>query len=543
MPDKTLGLLRLPVGFGLIILYGLSVSAGILFALSGFMDPDSCWLVRTGQLILTTHAIPATDPFSFTIPMMSVTGVHQAFVVYQWLTEVIFASVFNAFELRGLLCLCSLVACVASLPVLARTCLSTNAKPVFCFLVVALAFGAVAVRLIVRPEIFTLLALSLWLFLLQPLLKTSPSAQNQSQPEVFGPPRFEKKRCMLLALLTIAWCNLHSGFVIGLAYLAVVCLASLLELLAAKNREQILHLQGSAKAAILYMVCCLVASCLNPYGVNLWHYLPHLFFSPFAPFLDELLPLSSVLFSQPIYYAFFALAAVSILLVLKILPGSFSQKTPLTGAFRSVILLVAALLLAVFCRRLISPLSLIIAVECCRLFALLKPVGKDESSSVKTFLRPLRSLYLMELPVALLSMGAVLFFADRLVPLTMPQTTDTFQPPFKAVTYLLNNWHGGNTFSTLQIASLLEMYGPRQMKQFADTRIDVYPPMIIKSYMDIISAETSCPELLRRYDVSWAVLTPHTHLGAYLAKSHDWEKTYEDENSEIFHKIAGALPY
>lgn len=506
------------------------------------MDPDSCWLVRTGQMILSTHSLPATDPFSFTIPMVSVTGMHQPFVVYQWLSEVVFAAVFNAFDLRGLLSLCSVTAAVASLAIIARACLSTMAKPVFCFFIVALAFGAVAIRLIVRPEIFTLLALSLWLLLLKPLMKTSIAAVDRSEPQELDSPSFSKKRCLLLVFLTIVWCNSHSGFVIGLLLLLGIALGSLLEQLVAKESRQKLVLAQTAKVAVFYLLWCLVASWINPYGIYLWTYLPHLFFSPFTPLLDELLPVSAALASQPIYYAFFLLAAASITVVLNVLPRVFSGKLCAAGVFRSAMLLLVALGLAVVCRRLVSPLSLIIAVECCRLFAARRPTATAEAEAVNSFTRLPRSFLFLELPVAVLSVSSVLFFADRLVPLTMPQTTDTFQPPFQAVSYLLDNWHQGNTFSTLQIASLLEMYGPRQMKQFADTRIDVYPPMVVRNYINLMSADSSCPELLRRYDIEWAVLTPHTNLGAYLANAPEWEKSYQDDTSLVFHRKTVVLP-
>lgn len=500
------------------------------------MDPDSCWLVRTGQMILSTHSLPTTDPFSFTIPMVSVTGIHQPFVVYQWLSEVVFAAVFNNYDLRGLLCLCSATAAVASLAILTRTCLLTKAKPVFCFFMVALAFGSVAIRLIVRPEILTLLALSLWLLLLQPLMKTSIVAVHTSEPPELDSPSFSKKRCLLLVLLTVVWCNSHSGFVIGLLLLSGIALGSLFEHLIAKERWQRLVLAQTARVSVLYLSWCLVASWINPYGVHLWTYLPHLFFSPFSPLLDELLPVSTALASQPIYYAFFLLATVSIIVILNALFRTFSEKASSVGVFRSAFLLLVALGLAVVCRRLVSPLSLIIAAECCRLFAALIPSTSTEAETVDLFVRRPRAFLFLELPVSVLSAGAVLFFADRLVPLTMPQATDTFQPPFKAVAFLLDNWHQGNTFSTLQIASLLEMYGPRQMKQFADTRIDVYPPMIVRNYMSLMSADPSCPELLRRYDIEWSVLTPHTNLGAYLAKSPQWEVAYEDNSAMIFHR-------
>src|SRR4051794_34084904 len=54
--------LRLPAG-----LMGLAVCLIAVAALfQPALDPDLGWHLRTGQLILASHAIPRTDPFSFT---------------------------------------------------------------------------------------------------------------------------------------------------------------------------------------------------------------------------------------------------------------------------------------------------------------------------------------------------------------------------------------------------------------------------------------------------------------------------------------------
>src|SRR5262249_28959330 len=50
--------------------------------LATFTDPDYWWHLKTGELILHNHAVPRTDPFSYTAA-----GKH--WVAHEWLSEVI----------------------------------------------------------------------------------------------------------------------------------------------------------------------------------------------------------------------------------------------------------------------------------------------------------------------------------------------------------------------------------------------------------------------------------------------------------------------
>ena len=55
-----------------------------LFAIAarGVTDPDVWWHLRTGQLILHDHAVPHTDPFSFT-------RFGQPWVNHEWLSDLL----------------------------------------------------------------------------------------------------------------------------------------------------------------------------------------------------------------------------------------------------------------------------------------------------------------------------------------------------------------------------------------------------------------------------------------------------------------------
>ena len=61
---------------------------GVWVAGVALHDPDTCWLLALGREIVQTHAIPAHDPFSWTFAAQEANG--QRFILYQWLSEVVF---------------------------------------------------------------------------------------------------------------------------------------------------------------------------------------------------------------------------------------------------------------------------------------------------------------------------------------------------------------------------------------------------------------------------------------------------------------------
>ena len=59
-----------------------------LMTLRPIADPDFWWHLRTGQLIVQTHSIPHSDPFSFT-------NTGKPWIAHEWLTELFFYGLYQ----------------------------------------------------------------------------------------------------------------------------------------------------------------------------------------------------------------------------------------------------------------------------------------------------------------------------------------------------------------------------------------------------------------------------------------------------------------
>jgi len=156
-----------------------------------FNDGDVSWHIATGQWILDHHAIPRTDPFSFT-------WFGKPWVPIEWLAEVIYASAYRLAGYAGVAALVTavLMALHASVFVNASRWVRASLLPI-----VAMDFALIPM-LSARPHVLTWPLLAFWTWLML-------RAREQDR----APP-------LAAAALMIVWANMHGGFVFGLGIAA-----------------------------------------------------------------------------------------------------------------------------------------------------------------------------------------------------------------------------------------------------------------------------------------------------------------------------------
>ncbi|MBI3210219.1 MAG: hypothetical protein HYZ37_15140 [Candidatus Solibacter usitatus] len=211
-------------------------------------DGDTGWHIRTGEWILEHGKVPKTDLFSF-----SKAG--EAWYAWEWLSDVIYAVLHNAAGLKGLLILSAvLIACFGTL--LFRHMMARGATPFAALAVSLLVYGASSIHYLARPHVFTLLAMTVSMWLID-ADRRGPSA-----------------RIWLLAPIVVLWVNLHGGF------LALIACLGLLVVGTAAEQAVKVWLDGAAwdlkpvrRYAALAVVCGTLTLC-NPYG---WRLHEHVF--------------------------------------------------------------------------------------------------------------------------------------------------------------------------------------------------------------------------------------------------------------------------
>src|SRR5882672_1192943 len=208
-----------------LILVLLGISAFLFLRGIAVQDPDFGWHIQAGNHILQ-KGILYTDPFSYSMPS-------YPFIDHEWLTNVLWASIFSIWGIVPLLILSTSLA-IGSLLIQyffldkkwAMMPLLMGGATFFDF------FG-------VRTQLITWFFLSLLLCVL------------------FQKKMWDKWRYGLPVLFFL-WANLHGGFGIGFGVLSIVLVGKMLE-----EKEQI-------RERCLILLLCAGATLLNPFGIRLW---------------------------------------------------------------------------------------------------------------------------------------------------------------------------------------------------------------------------------------------------------------------------------
>src|SRR5271163_483862 len=261
--------------FTLAAFYLLAWVTGAAFACQG-LSLDTCWLIRLGEIISSTGQVPKVDPYTFTLP--TITYEAKPFILYQWLSEVVFYNIYHYFQAKGLLVFSAWITALTFLTIPLRSSLRPNSSLLWSAILIILAALSAYFRCLVRPEIFSCFFLVLWLALLRPL-----RLEVEGGAEAATPCGIDWIVVVCLTVSSLVWCNMHSGFISGLILLAIYAIGFSLQDLSHGRR-----LSSRARTISLAVLTCVLATLFNPYGIGLWLYLPNLFFAPVNDLINEL---------------------------------------------------------------------------------------------------------------------------------------------------------------------------------------------------------------------------------------------------------------
>lgn len=508
----------------LLFMFGFCAAAYV--AGTAFHDPDTCWLLAIGQKIAEQMSLPSVDPFSYI-------GAEGKYVVYQWLTELLFYGAYKIYGGLSLMIFVALVLVTAFFIIPVNYIADSKKASIACFAVVVLTFIASSYHILARPEIFSYLFLSLILSLLVRHRLTLP--ENQT----LGNLKWQ------LPLIFVFWANLHTGFTSGLIGLAFFGLAMISEHFFIKSKEiKLVYVRNY----ILLFFCCLLATMINPYGFGLWQYIYHLFFSPFNPHIMELGPLTPDRLKEFTFYPFLALAALSLFFIARRLrPSSY----PSSGLC-SLIMAVYVIASGFSCRRLIMFANICLLYEVMFLIQARTHNKRLETSeepsadsAVDTGLLAATDIRFSQLLsekawigiMLAMSFFGVFLISSRVIPPEIPQSSSGFVMPVKALDYLRKKMPEGKMYSDAQYGDVIIWHLAAKgvpVKVFVDTRFDMYGDELMSDYYRLRNCQKGWRKLLDKYQFDWIFLPREGSLSEMLWKSEDWSVIYNDKVSVIF---------
>jgi len=203
-------------------------------------DPDVWWHLRTGQLMVQTHAVFHTDPYSLT-------RFGQPWVDHEWLSQVLIFGVYRLAGWGGLIAGFGAVTAAAFLVVFLRC----PGRPYVAGVTTLLGAFASAPSWGVRPQMLTLLLASVLLLILE---------RSYDRPALLW----------WTPLLMLLWVNLHAGYALGIALMALFLIGDALDV--ACGFDVAPSTRARFRALALAIVACAAVVPLNPYGVAMYSY-------------------------------------------------------------------------------------------------------------------------------------------------------------------------------------------------------------------------------------------------------------------------------
>jgi hypothetical protein len=226
-----------------------SVLAGTL-SNRPFADPDIGWHIRTGELMLASHALPRTDPFSSTMH-------GQTWFAWEWLYDLTLGILHRAAGLNGVAWLCALIVATTFTCLLSQL-LKWETGLLLAIFLMLVAEAASMIHLLARPHIVS------WLFMLAWFAALERWEQGNA-------PRWLPS---FFPLSMLFWVNLHGGWPVGLLLLAIYLIAARIESMRAADPFAALRTLQRARSISFAGALSLLATFVNPFG---WHLHTHIY--------------------------------------------------------------------------------------------------------------------------------------------------------------------------------------------------------------------------------------------------------------------------
>lgn len=452
------------------------------------LDGDLPRHLLFGKLILAERAIPDTEPLIYPYE-------NRAYVSHEWLSQVLYQAVYSVAGLPGLVLLAAVL--LSSTFFISYNYLVKRFSlrlPVL-FIV---AWGAFATSLnwAIRPHLFSMFLLALWLVWADRLR------------------RGEEISIWRFPILMVLWSNFHGVFIAGVLVLFAFAVGWVVDYLF--SQCEILR---TGKRLWLALILSIVASVFNPGGAGSWFSI--LGFVNNQYLMSRMLEANSPNFQLPELRIFFLLLVFSIFL-LAVKRGALSsgQGFLLAGfsamslmAFRNVHLygIVAPFVLA----ETLTDLRNLPLVN--RLEATLARVEDQISGAIY----PVVTVLVLGALVILLPISKVLYQFEP----------ETF--PVDAVRWLESNPQSGRMFNDLNWGGYLALNLYPQ-KTFVDSVADVTGEVTM-DYEILLTANNGWENLLKQYDIEWTVIEPDSPL-AHALLERGWKILYKDETTVILRR-------
>ncbi len=454
-------------------------------------DPDFWWHLQTGEWMAANHSIPHTDPFSFTLA-------GKTWVAHEWLSELFIYMLFRLGSYALLIITFASIITAAFFLTYLRC--PTESRPYVAGFVLLLGAVSTGPTWGVRPQMISLLLTALFLYLLDRYRKTS-----------------RLRYILVLPAVSLVWVNLHGGFPLGFAIIAIYILGEAIDTLVGISTKKVTSEVAAFKHVFFLagvLALCVLTVLANPNGFRLYLYPFETLNSPsMQQFIQEWASPDFHQFEwQPLAWLFLLILGLGLL---------GRKSTSITN-----ILLVVGFGYAALRSMRNIPLFALVAV----------PVLAEQIGSLVRIKPQIQAQnrWLAWLSTAILLFG-ILAAGLRFMTVIQNQektTQETF--PSGAVDWILTTRPSGNIYNTYGWGGYLIWRLYPDYRVYIDGRADVYGDTFIYQYLQIYRGQSNWEKIFSSQGVRLVVIEPGSGLAFALRHSPGWAVAYEDKLSVIF---------
>lgn len=509
----------------LIFIVLLATMTGGILALRLLGDAGIGWHIRNGELILHTHSITRTDPFSATMG-------GQAWYAWEWLYDIVIAGVHHWFGLNGVVLLTAVII-AATFALTLRLSLRRGADLALAVILLALSLGASMIHLLARPHVLSWLLSVVWFHLLDSSEGGVASAGG--------------RRVWWLPVLMLLWVNVHGGFVLGFVLLGLYLLSNAIGYLRSRRKgqeqkEDICMKLARMRELALVTAASLAASLINPYGYKLHeHVYRYLSSRWLMNHIDEFLSPNFHGVAQQCFVAILLIAIVALVFAGKKL--TLPQLLVLlfaaySGLYASRSLPISSLLLTLIVAPLLtqavrsaasnSDLSLWLQSWFSKWAAFGKRMGSVEAHS-RGHAWPLLAVIAALLLCAQQGRAGALQWMDA--------HFDATRFPVQAVDAIVQRNIREPIFAPDSWGGYLIYRLYPQNKVFVDDRHDLYGEQFLKDYLKTLRLTPEWVDFLNQRRVKWVLVPAESALANMLGLTQQWRVVYRDGTSVLFERI------
>lgn len=402
-------------------------------------DSDTAWHLAAGDLIRSMHAIPKSDPWSYTA-----TG--ETWYNLSWLFDLILSCLFSLGGFSAIYTLTVLVFSV-SLTLMAWHAVKRGAGITSVCLLILPAVVIVYTGTIARPNMCSVL-LTLVFYLALDRFRSDGRFNN----------------LLILAPLMCLWVNLHGGFLMAFPLFALFGLEALL----AKD-------MGRVQAYTRIVTLCLLATLLNPYGFSIYY---GAYKTLAASFSSKLLEWQPVEVGKNV--------PVTLMLVIVLCIGNFfDKKIPFADRALTVFLLVMSLSSL---RHTVLTSLIILPYLALRLTELVyeSPLGQRIRNRDNAIMADMQERGMRITALVLALVAAANIYTPAYTSRGSIHAEEVFRPgwfPKEEAEYIAKHYPGKRFFNSYNIGGYLDYIWRGKVKVFVDGRANsVYSDELLSDY-------------------------------------------------------------